>query len=463
MAAIQVDWRAVQPVSRRCSDNVHDGNYLFQRRHLHNMMASSTSTPKRRRKEDGNGYRIRFSPDKTRHSTASLLDDATNLGGSDDDQSQLAGISILQPVDFLSRSSQHDVASLDDLQYSDSDNEDNATPMDYLVRDLHEELRWESLQEVGVDDAYSTCTDERMVLEGPMKSPQQTNRISSMSPSPTNLLQQQPRTPNMYPQVKKSWVGVELTIEPRARRQKRLTQSPCTTTFQVVSKGNDFVTLEGLVCETSCSSEDSHCSGEHDSLQDDNSSTHSRLVTDISTESSDSAVVEVVSDLPYTGQYQSFQRSTDSVGNSKTSFSCPHEDNIASFAHWMWSDHSRQELSAEGNNHHYPRSSRSNNNNKKKKKKRQKSRHHHSTCSTSNRPLDNRSTTGSFLFPLQHVTNSFQCTDKEESYRERSHHSKLAETSLLMQLGEELKEIAMIAGKSSECLVTTLFHQLCKE
>ena len=38
-----------------------------------------------------------------------------------------------------------------------------------------------------------------------------------------------------------------------------------------------------------------------------------------------------------------------------------------------------------------------------------------------------------------------------------------AESSILMDLTEDLKEIAIIAGKNSESLVANIFHHLCEE
>jgi hypothetical protein len=284
--------------------------------------------------------------------------------------------------------------------------------------------------------------------------PQQTSRVR-MSPSPTEL---QSRSPKTFPaSLNNGLEGVELTIEALPRR-KHYTRLPFTETLKVmgrqVSKCSQL-TMEGLVSETSFSSKDSQIYGEPFTSDDELSTTNSQLSSDTSTDSQDSGI-KVAAAKPSAGQYQSFQRTTGSDCPSRASLSqsgCPEMDNSAALAFWKWSDSRRQQIFSDEKARHHLSSSRF-----MKKKRKQ---NHHGVYSGTGRP--SRSAAGSLLFPLQHLTDSFKSADQGESHHGHSSNRKLAETSLLLEFSEELKEIVIVAGKSSERLVSSLFHQLCEE
>lgn len=351
---------------------------------------SSTFTPKRRRKENGRGSRVRFSPEKKHHwqdtisRSGSLLDEQTQ-SNEEDEQSQLVGARIPQPHSYPNQ-------YYDELTYSDSE----ASPE--VVRDLRDELIWEKLGD-GIDDNQQNDIESH--YDGESYDSLPSRKLSSAlyyrndglqvvrtaCGSQQGQGQRHSAPPCKMTKLHASMVGGVVTVMENTIRPRSLK-----ATGRQVSECSD------LTCDSS------QCSAYSSKSRD----------------SVDSGAMSPEEE-PFSHQHGGTRSRNDEATEM--------EEN--SLHRMRSADETRPKQSS----HHHQRRKRSSGRSRKRR-----SRKHRGRKSTNTMEHDQQSSP---------ETKGMPAVVEEE-----------AETSILVDLTEDLREIAILAGRSSESLMANIFQHL---
>ena len=435
----------------------------------------TTPTSKRRRKEDAAGAR-RYSPEKRAHlreslsQTGSLLDDQNNgevvnnantvWMMEDDDQSQLAGVHITHspiPPSYRHHSTNtamRPTCHKDDLSYTYSESEASPCP---VAKDLMQELVWEKLDDDDNDDKYSYGGES---YDSSLRALATTGAASAAGvTTPTRTLQRSNSS---------SLVGEVITVPEDVSSSDTACSSRSSSRF-MTSRQPKTVDVD---CRrvSDCSSNDSESS---------------------------SSSEEACDSVSLTSQDPSL---------SSSSFSCSEgsEDSGVVVDRHSSTTLRRNSLSRRRRRVHFQDDHRQQLSpgvvSKKRKEQSSPSSLSPTALSPSrvhdrNRARTEEEARSPFLFPLQlqHIlTDSLSsvsvlattspilanrggdttCRDEDkESCSQRQHpsrkmngnHQEDQEASMLVDLTQDLKDIAIFAGRSSESLVTNLYHTLCEE
>ena len=397
------------------------------------MSPGGTAAPKRRRKG-----KVRCSPEKkaslrnTVSGAGSLLDSAD-----DDQESQLAGVAIRHPID---------PPAYDDLSYSDSEVSTQV---------------WEGLEEEDVDDqSVDDDGESQEVIFSEFR-----NQLVGPLHTKSWTIPEGIATPVSPPD---HFVGGVIAIgesKTTATHNPKKRQLPKAKSFALagrqISECSEITMPESLVSESSYDSQRSslypssyfHESEAYETGSSSNSgdcvaSPSARDDEEASHSTEDSGIIEAETD-PMSLRSPRRKKAAHKI-NSRTDDTCSVGDSSTfsgdAFS-WMRKYQPNPSGSAECR---VPNSGA-----KKRKEQSSPVRHHEDSGSR----YYNDSVEETLLFPLRHFTG--EASERRSSFEATSDGS--LKSSLLLDLTEDLKEIAIVASKNSGELVASVFHQLCED
>ncbi|CAB9510535.1 expressed unknown protein [Seminavis robusta] len=426
--------------------------------YLHSPVdVTTTGTPKRRRKEDGDGSRIRFSPEKNKKEALDNDDTCTDTDArnnthanspDEDDHSQLAGTFILQPMDQQYRVN-------DNLSYSDSESS--------VVRNLNQELMWETLKEdeeeeedAPFDCRFHTGTSGKVVLEGSPATGMTllTHQHASLPPPA-----KEPPSPDTRSSSKTSSMDQdEQTVEDSTSSSCSSSYSSSTSFSNTSNRSSSSPMQSAPRTLEFVGRQISECSSVTMELDSEGStSSAGSYSSDYDSESYDASINSLdtgVMSKREGSNYLSFKRNQGSRATDSSTLSDRQCQPADSLSFWMWSlgetdnqfDSPTQQLQPKPSPLNNPRTRSS------KKRKGQQS----------NQQQQQRQASGggSFMFPM-FPTDPFKSA---ESHQRSNQQTASTDSPLFLDvMADELKQLAIIAGKSSEDLVSSIFTQLCED
>lgn len=469
--------------------------------HDNSPSSSRNTAPKRRRKEDAVSGIRRYSPAKVnrhlREQTGSLLDDPVIVAAAfsgvhggvehcertlltastaasppvtasymmeDDDQSQLAGASIplYQQQPSTSPTPYHSITSMihhssplskmnDDLSYTYSESEASHRSISDVAKDLMQELIWEKLNDEEEDKDQTSYGGESYDSSPPSTRSHPTKRNALTLPPPSTTTS--PRSSTLQRSNSSSLVGEVITVSGVADAAATSSHGGSDSSSKS-GNNNDNVNSTRFMMTTSRPKVfDGGCRRVSDCSSNDSEATSScgdsvsLTSQDLSLPSSASSSSEGTDDSDAIDGHRPIRLRSSVTHNKRPSSS-------------------------------YTAAC--------KKRKEQASPSEKTVALSPSRVHDrNRARIeeayNPFLFPLQHLTDSLTGSMASSpmdgavagSSRNQRHspnrgsgnsnNSAQNETSILGDLTQDLKEIAIIAGKSSESLVINLYHTLCEE
>lgn len=370
-------------------------------------MSTSTVTPKRRRKGgSAASSRVRYSPEK-RSSVRSFVTSAGSLLDDDDQESQLAGVMIRQPID---------PPTYDNMSYSDSE--------------ISAEV-WEGVEDSGDDESQEVVlTFEGRRGRNYHKWPQHTDPNST---SPSQAAAAAPISPSTTDRLLEGgMIALQQNRQTQEERYRLPKAKALALAGRQVSECSELTMPETLVSESSYDSQRSSLypstyvrgdNYESASISASGGDYDESSTTSNATQDSGIVAEAIVNALRPCRRKKPARRHPPVAETSDTSSS------------WMWSYHTFPEGGVPGSI-----------------SKKRKEQSHYQVGSE-----DGASDDHTFLFPLKHFAS------KPSNPTHQSDSNDILTPSLLVDLTEDLKEIAIVAGQSSGDLVASVFHQLCED